>query len=126
MNNSNTALAQATYGDTSQTVRSDRGTEYQAFARATNMLASSAADPGPLNQKCAEAVHFNRQLWGILAADVASDENQLPTALRAQILSIANFVWQQSSKALNDTKSIAPLIDVNKTIMRGLRDEAKV
>ncbi len=125
MASNSSAMAQAAYGATSRAVRTEKGVEYQAFARATNLLTAAQAETTPGNGKMAEAVHFNRQLWSILAMDVADEDNKLPDAMRAQILGLANFVWRHSSKVLEGEQTVAALVDINATIMRGLRDEMK-
>lgn len=66
------------------------------------------------------ALHENRQLWTVLAANVAEEDNELPDALRAQILSLANFTFKHTSGVLSKRQSVSPLIEINAAIMRGL------
>jgi flagellar biosynthesis activator protein FlaF len=47
-------------------------------------------------------------------------ENQLPLALRGQIISLAMWVARYSSEVLRDGADIDPLIDINRTMMEGL------
>jgi len=70
--------------------------------------------------KLAEAIHDNRRLWTTLAVDVADADNSLPKELRAQIFYLAEFTHQHSSKVLNGQASVAPLIEINMAILRGL------
>ncbi len=116
----NAALNYNPYGMSNSGIRSERSIEYQAFARVTSML-SSAARAGKENVgDLAEALHENRRLWNILAADVMLDSNSLPAELRASIVSLSQFVAGHSTEVLAGTKDIDALIDINKAIMRGL------
>ena len=63
------------------------------------------------------------KLWGTLAEDLLQDGNQLPVPLRAQLLSLAEFVRKHSLAVLGGRASVAALIDINTAIMKGLRGE---
>lgn len=98
---------------------SPRELEYRAFGQVTAALARAKAERhelGPL----AEVLDANRRLWSILSADCAVPENQLPLALRAQIISLALWVAKYSSLVLREGAEIDPLIDINRTMMEGL------
>jgi flagellar protein FlaF len=68
----------------------------------------------------AAAVHDNRRLWTILAADVADPANPLPAALRARLVYLAEFTRVHSGKVLREGASPDPLIEINIAVMRGL------
>jgi flagellar protein FlaF len=53
------------------------------------------------------------------------DSNRLPAALRAQLLSLAEFVRRHSMQVLGGRGSVAALIDINTSIMRGLRGDVE-
>jgi len=97
-----------------------RETEYRVFATVTANLVKAkelgAADIGAL----AGAVHDNRRLWSLFAADCAQPQNALPEATRAQIISLALFVDRQCSAVLREGGDIDPLIDINRMMMEGL------
>ncbi|VVT16006.1 Flagellar biosynthesis regulatory protein FlaF [Roseovarius sp. EC-HK134] len=117
-----TRLAQSAYRDQSRSVRTDRGLEYDAFARITQRLVHAAGqDPRDI-ANLAAALHDNRRLWTILATDVADPQNPLPQSLRAQVVYLAQFCHHHSSAVLNANASLQPLIDINTAIMRGLSD----
>ncbi len=113
--------AQRAYAQTANPIRTPRGLEYEAFARITHKL-KSAAEGGKISALAA-AVHQNRQLWTLLASDVADPLNGLPTDLRARIFYLAEFTNQHSRKVLHREATIQPLIEVNTAIMRGLREQ---
>jgi flagellar protein FlaF len=70
--------------------------------------------------KFVAALHENRALWTILAADVADPDNGLPETLRAQIFYLAEFTDHQTSKILRGEGSADSLIEINTAVMRGL------
>jgi len=80
----------------------------------------AARDSGERNRELVEAIDKNRRLWGMLAADCASEGNGLPDATRAQIISLSIWVNKYSGTVTREKASIDPLIDINKTIMEGL------
>ncbi len=113
-------LAERGYQGQTTATRTPRGIEYEAFARITRGLAVAARKGRSGFNELALAVHENRRLWTILAADVAGTDNALPQDLRARIFYLAEFVDHHSSKVLAKQASVAALIDINAAIMRGL------
>ena len=53
------------------------------------------------------------------------DGNALPIQLRAQIVSLAGFVRRHGMAVLAGSASIAPLVDINTAIMKGLRGDVE-
>ncbi|HRE44622.1 MAG TPA: flagellar biosynthesis regulator FlaF [Terricaulis sp.] len=98
---------------------SPRELEYRAFGQVTAGLVRANEDRKMLGQ-VAEALDANRRLWSVLSADCSVPENQLPLAVRGQIISLAMWVARYSSQVLRDGADIEPLIDVNRTMMEGL------
>ncbi|MBA84300.1 flagellar biosynthesis regulator FlaF [Thalassovita sp. S70] len=119
MNAFNTA--QRAYAQTAGPIRTPRGLEYEAFARITHRL-KRASDSGSATALAA-AVHLNRQLWTLLATDVADEANALPNDLRARIFYLSEFTAQYSRKVLRRTSDIQPLVDINTAMMRGLKQQ---
>lgn len=117
-----TQQAQSAYHTNAQTIRTPRGTEYEAFARITGRLKSSAAAGDARFKDLASALHDNRRLWTILAVDAADEGNSLPRDLRARIVYLSEFTRIHSGKVLAGTAPADPLIEINTAIMRGLRD----
>ena len=62
--------------------------------------------------------------WTEFTFDLASDENLLPTALRAQLLGLAKFIMSHSDAVLNGRDHAEVLVDLNVAIMRGLNGES--
>ncbi|HVH02404.1 MAG TPA: flagellar biosynthesis regulator FlaF [Amaricoccus sp.] len=115
--------ARSAYASASSPIRTGRDTEYAIFARVTGALgAVDEADRRAFPQ-LARAVADNQRLWGVLAEDLMNDDNQLPVPLRASLISLAEFVRRHSMAVLGGRASIAPLIDINTMIMKGLRGQ---
>jgi flagellar protein FlaF len=96
-----------------------RDLEYRAFGQVTAQLVRVKEDKAPI-PVVAEAINANRRLWNMLAADCSAPENQLPLALRGQIISLALWVARYSSEVIRDGADIEALIDINRTMMEGL------
>ncbi|TDT73847.1 flagellar protein FlaF [Litoreibacter halocynthiae] len=115
-----TLRAISAYGKNNTPLRTNRGIEYEVFARVTRSLTEARNADVTDFPKLVEALHANRQLWNTLAADVADVENALPKMLRAQIFYLAEFVNVHTSKALAGNATVSALLDVNLSVMRGL------
>ncbi|MAM61840.1 MAG: flagellar biosynthesis regulator FlhF [Maritimibacter sp.] len=114
-------MAKTAYATNQAPIRTPRGTEYEAFARVTRRLKAASELGRPGFARLAEALHLNRQLWTMLAADVAERENGLPEDLRARIFYLSEFTAQHSRKVLRQEEDVAVLLEVNMAVMRGLR-----
>ena len=113
--------SQARSGYDANAVRTERGTEYALFAQVTARL--KALDEGDRASfpALARAVSDNQRLWGALAEDLMGDANQLPVPLRAQLISLAEFVRRHSLAVLGGRAKVGALIEINTAIMKGLR-----
>ena len=113
-------LAQRAYAENATSTRTDRATEYDLFARVTHRI-KAAAEAGPkAYPQLVEALYDNRRLWTTLAVDVADASNKLPQELRAQIFYLSEFVQLHTGQVLARKARLAPLLEVNAAIMRGL------
>jgi len=117
------SLAQRAYGQATAPTRTARGTEYEVLARITHRLIAAARKGNAGFSELCRAIHDNRQLWTLLAADVVDDNNTLTDELRAQIFYLAEFTQTHSRKVLQRKGSVAALVEINSAIMRGLRKE---
>lgn len=115
-------MARSAYSGVAAPIRTDRGTEYDAFARCTHALSTAQGGFGGY-PALARALNDNRRLWNVLAADVSGEANGLPASLRAGIFYLAEFTRHHSRRVLAGEADIAALIDVNTAIMRGLRGQ---
>lgn len=117
--------ARSAYATAATPIRTERGTEYAVFAQITHRLTALDETDKIAFPKLAAAVLDNQRLWGVLADDLLRDSNALPVPLRAQLIGLAEFVRRHSLKVLSGRASILPLIDINTSIMRGLRGPAE-
>ncbi|WP_281840655.1 flagellar biosynthesis regulator FlaF [Sinisalibacter aestuarii] len=118
-------MAKTAYASNKAPIRTPRGTEYDAFAHVTHSLSAAAAKGAMGFGQLAEALHRNRQLWTMLAADVAENTNGLPPDLRARIFYLAEFTAQHSRKVLRGAETVDVLVEINTALMRGLRNGAE-
>ncbi len=115
------ALAQSAYSSSNAIAPSERDVEYRAFARITRDLSKLESDAKGDFASLAKALHENRRLWSILARAVASEDNALPEQLRGQIFYLSEFTQAHSRKVLDGDATVAPLVEINTAVMRGLR-----
>lgn len=118
--------AQNAYHGAKAPVRTERGTEYQIFAKVTSRLSKASSIGIDGFAELAKAISDNRKLWSILASDVSETANGLPAPLKAQIFYLAEFTEVHSRKVLAREASPNALIEVNTAIMRGLRTSQAV
>lgn len=111
----------AQHGYKSAAVRNPRDAEYDAFSRVTRLMCQAPRQC--TTAEAVRAVHLNNELWTILATDLADSGNALPDALRAGLLSLAGFCLRHGHSALAGQASTDALIDINLSIMKGLRGE---
>lgn len=116
-------LAKTAYANPDQPTRTLRGTEYEIFARVTHRLKLAGTRAKSDFSALARALYENRRLWTTLAVDVASPENQLPEQLRARLFYLNEFTQAHSRKVLAGDATVDVLVDINTSIMRGLRKE---
>ncbi|CAM3319926.1 flagellar biosynthesis regulator FlaF [Paracoccus nototheniae] len=110
-------------GYCSSGLRTPRDAEYDIFSRVTRMLRQS---PGKAdNQETIQAVFKNSQLWTLLATDLAEPANGLPDATKAGLISLAGFAIRHGQAVMAGQATTEALIDINMTIMRGLRGEVR-
>jgi flagellar protein FlaF len=107
------------YQRTAERSENPRETEYRLFGEVTRALIEAQASRDV--QVRAAALDWNRRLWTLLAADCTGAGNRLSKEVRAQIVSLSLWVGRHTSKAIRQEEDIQPLIDVNRSIMEGLR-----
>ena len=110
------------YQQAVQRVEGPRDTEYRLFAEVTRAL-MDAAGASDLKTRV-NALDWNRRLWTALATDCASPDNRLPDQLRASIISLSMFVSRHTSETIRGGGPLDLLIDVNRSIMQGLKPGA--
>ncbi|WP_291845329.1 flagellar biosynthesis regulator FlaF [Maricaulis sp.] len=112
------------YQKTSARAEDPRATEYRLFAQVTRSLMHAKTLPMDAVRDRAAAIDWNRRVWSNLALDCASQDNKLPEALRAAIISLSIFVSKHGSFAMRNPEAIDDLVDINRTVMQGLMPQA--
>ncbi len=117
--------ARSGYAAASAPIRTDRGTEYAVFAQTTSRLKALDETDKTEFPALAAAVTDNQRLWGVLFEDLMNDGNGLPDALRANLIGLAEFIRRHSCRFWPARPPSHPLIEINTSIMRGLRGNVK-
>jgi len=107
------------YKIAAERAESPREIEYRLFGEVTRAL-MEAAGATDITVRM-NALDWNRRLWSTLALDCGAEGNQLPPTLRAQIISLSLWVTRYTTEIARDNVPVQPLIDVNRSIMEGLR-----
>lgn len=102
-------------------IRTPRETEYDAFSRITRMMRQTG--PRCTTPDAILAVHRNIELWTLLVTDLAQPGNALPDDLKAQLVSLAFFSIRHGHAAISGEVTNEALVDINLSIMKGLRGE---
>jgi flagellar protein FlaF len=111
------------YQNTQRITEDPRQTEYRLFGQVTGALISAEKE-GSSATPVVEAVDWNRRMWRTLAVDCLDDRNGLPPQLRANIVSLSLWVTKYSREVTRKGAPLAPLIEINRTIMQGLQGVA--
>ncbi len=113
------------YQQAAQQAENPRDTEYRLFGEVTRaLMKASEADPLDIKTRI-DTLDWNRRLWSALASDCAREENALPEAVRATIITLSLWVNSHSSEVMRRVESFQPLIEVNRLIMQGLSGQTE-
>lgn len=120
------ARTQPTHGyyqtrDNVLATRSSKSLEYEIISRITYRLGQAARTKKTDYPGLVAALHENRRLWTVLAADLMDSDNLLPDDLRARLLYLAEFVSVHTGRVLSGAAKVKPLVDVNLAVLRGLK-----
>lgn len=118
-------MAQRAYAADRAPTRSAKSMEYEVIARVTHRMKDAAKKGRRGFPELARALHDNRELWALLAADVSDADNGLPADLRARIFYLGEFTRHHSSQVLAGKAGVAPLLEINTAVLKGLRAEGK-
>jgi len=98
-----------------------RERERQAIERSIDLL-EAADKSGPRSREAIEAVLYVRRLWGVLIEDLADPENDLPQALRADLISIGLWIMREAEQIrLEKSSNFRGIIEVSSAIRDGLQ-----
>jgi flagellar protein FlaF len=104
-----------------ETPKGARERERQAIDRSIELL-REAEKAGVNSREAIEAVLYVRRLWGLLIEDLAGPENDLPKALRADLISIGLWIMREAEEIrLEKSDNFKGMIDVSMSIRDGLK-----
>jgi flagellar protein FlaF len=104
--------------DSHQTLRAR---ERAAMDRVIGML-RSAQEKGPQSRELIDALFYLRRLWAIFIDDLNDPNNELPTQLRAGIISIGVWMMKEIDRVRGGlTDDLTPMIEINELIRNGLK-----
>ena len=115
--------AQNAYTQNPTAVRSFRDIEYGAIAKTTQNLITAYKNKDSNYVGLIEALYKNELLWSTLVADVASPGNKLPDEIKKGIIYLYKFITDHSQKIRSGISNIDSLIEINRSILRGLKNE---
>lgn len=115
-------MYQFSYGEIMNDGAQDaRGRERLAMERAIELL-ELAQEKGVHSLEAASALNYVNQLWRIFLEDLARPENDLPEALRAELISIGIWITKQIKHIrTGQLADFGGLIDVCSIIRNGLK-----
>ena len=98
-----------------------RSRERQAMERGIELLDIAKAKGGR-SMEAAEALNYVNQLWRIFIEDLAKPENDLPDALRAELISIGLWITNEVHQMhLGKSENFDGLIEICSIIRDGLK-----
>lgn len=114
-------LAANGYAHGGERVKDFRAQEYDVIIGVTRDLQRVRDNANASFNDKVGVIHKNEKLWITIGAQVAGDTNALPQNLRAGLLYIAKFVSHHSNNVLNKSADIDILVDLNVSVLRGLK-----
>lgn len=115
--------AYAAAARTTQSAVSPRELEASLLIKAASRLQIVADDWDGRRQDLDEALTYNRRLWMLLVTAVTAEDNPLPVGIKQNILSLANFIFNQTIQIMlaPQAQSLGVLVNINRDIAAGLR-----
>lgn len=113
--------AERAYSSNSRQIKGLREQEYDVILDVTRQLKRIQVQAKPKFSDLIAVLYNNERLWNTIAVQVADAQNELPALLRARLFYMAQFVAQQSDKVRNSEADISSLVDVNVSVLRGLK-----
>lgn len=101
-----------------------RQTEARALLEAARRLSEVKSAAGDDLSEYRAALRLNWRLWTIIQSDIASEENALPSEIKANVMSLSIFIDKHTVGALAepDTGKLGVLIEINRNIASGLME----
>jgi flagellar protein FlaF len=103
-----------------ETPKGARERERLAIAHSIELL-EAAEQKGVRSREAIEALLFVRRLWAVFIEDLAEADNDLPKALRADLISIGLWIIREAEQIrLEKSSNFRGIIEVSQSIRDGL------
>lgn len=97
-----------------------RSREKEALARSVSLL-RQAREAGYKTRCGADAIYMTNRVWSYLIEDLSLSDNELPDAVRANLISIGIHVLKRLSDLRGgDTDAADDIIEITEIIQEGL------
>ncbi len=115
--------AASTYAKNALQAADPRNQEAQLLMMAATKLQAVKDDWDNRRTTLDPALIYNQKLWTAIVTLVSEEANQLPVAIKANILNLANFVFNHTFRVLAEpeARKLEILISINRNIALGLR-----
>ena len=112
------------YDNRAKTSETGNETDAAVLEKAALMLELVKSEPE--SEDFTSALKFNQLIWTTIQAEMGED-HPLPEQIKANLISLAIFVDKQTYKAFaeRDPGLLGALININRNIALGLRDDSK-
>lgn len=114
------------YKTVQREMNSDKGIELKVFVSVTAALNQVDPKAADTHSQLADALVTNAKLWNILFIDLSSQKNTLPLDLKTRLMTLAEFTQEHTQKVLRGDADHSVLVDINKSIIAGLRAQSKL
>ena len=116
--------AYASAARANQSVVSPRELEASLLIKAAVRLQAISDDWSLADRDLDDALNYNRKLWTLLVSAVVAEDNLLPIGIKTNILSLANFIFNQTFRisASPAPEGLRVLVGINRDIAAGLRN----
>ncbi|MET0575292.1 MAG: flagellar biosynthesis regulator FlaF [Mesorhizobium sp.] len=115
-------MYQFSYSDIqTDSVADAKDRERQLLTRSIDLLIA-ARDVGPMSMQAIEAVYFMNKVWTAFIDDLGSADNELPTELRANLISIGLWLLREGEEVrTGNSANFEGLIEVSQIIRDGIQ-----
>ena len=73
-----------------------------------------------LSEGLRDSLSYNQRIWQTIRSDLVNPGNALEPDLRAGLISLSLWVETHTNEVLKGHRKVKPLLDVNRSIIRGL------
>ena len=116
-----TYLAKQGYKAVQKEMTSDKAVELRVFMSVTAQLRAVDSTDKLQFPALSEAIVENLKLWKILFIDLVNPKNTLPLDLKTSLIQLADFTQNHSRRVLLGEASPEVLVDINDSVIAGLR-----